>query len=298
MKNIKKIIYFFSLLLIVSSCSDRITIPQYVTVEKINSLQNGMSKTVVANKMGVAPFDAYHALESGCELYSYKYVLKDQKIRPEDSDRRAGLKGNQDYFAHPKNVYVYFENNKLVDIITDLGLEYGTDLDAFGNTLESSCDGPISGCTDVEALNYNKGANADDGSCKYCPCDQIKNPDYDSVRKCGDQCISINQSKSTSEEDDCSICDIVKNASSNTTINITTVAPWEGTNQSSRNKTSNSESNSNDKKLASIDNKIAKLNKALSKSKVKDIKKGKVSKKTKLLKKALEKLQTTRNNLK
>jgi hypothetical protein len=297
MKNIKKLVYFFLLLLFISSCfiSEKVTLPQYVTVEKINSLQNGMTKTEVANKMGVAPFDVYHASENGCELYSYKYVLNDQKIRPVDSDRRAGLRGNQAHYTQPKDVYVYFKNNRLVDIITDLGLEHGTELDAFGNILEASCTGP-SGCTDVEALNYNKDATSDNGSCKYCPCDHIKNPDYDPIRKCGDICIPINQPQAKSEDDDCSICDIVKNASSNTTINVTTVAPWEETNQSSR--TSNSESNSNDKKLASIEKKIAKLNKSLSKSKAKDTKKGKVSKKTKYLQKALEKLQTTKNNLK
>lgn len=296
MKKIKTIIYLFSLILIISACSDRITLPQYVTVQTLNSLQNGMSKAEVANKMAIAPFDAYHALESGCELYSYKYVLHDQKIRPEDSDKKAGLKGNQEYYDHPKDVYVYFKDNKLVDLITDLGLEKGTGLDAFGKSLENSCAGPVSGCMDIQALNYNKNATAEGGNCKYCPCDQVKNPNYDSARKCGDQCIPINQPQTKSDDDDCSICDIVKNASANTTINVTTVAPWAGAKQSSSSASNNSKSNN--KKLASIDKKIEKLNKVLSKSKAKDVKKGKVSKKTKLLQKLLDKSQVIRNNLK
>lgn len=294
--NLRQVIYILSLLFIVSSCSDRITLPQYVTVEKLNSLQNGMSKIEVANKMDVAPFDAYHSLESGCELYSYKYVLNNQKIRSENIDRKDGLRGNIDYFEDPKDVYVYFKNSKLVDIITDLGMKYGTDLDDFGNILEASCSGPISGCTDATALNYNKDATADNGTCEFCPCDQMKNPEYDPIRKCGDICIPIKQegedidgSGSRSADDDCSICDIVKNAGANTTINVSTVAPWTESNTSSNTLKANTNSK-NDKKVSNFDKKMAKLNKAIEKSKAKDLKKGKVSKKTKLLQKAIDKL--------
>jgi len=302
MKNIKNILYFFTLLLFVSSCAvivpDRITLEQYVTVEKINALQNGMSKTDVAKKMDIAPFDAYHALNSGCELYSYKYVLNDQKIRPADKDKRSALKGNQAHYTQPKNVYVYFKNNKLVDVITDLGLGYGTDLDDFSNKLESACAGPISGCTDAGALNYNKDATKDNGSCEYCPCDQMRNPEYDPIRKCGDICIPIEEEGGDNSDgsgngnggdDDCSICDIVKNAGANTTINVSTVAPWVGGSNSSNNSNSNANSKG-DKKQSGPEKRMAKLNKALEKSKAKDGKKGKVSKKTKILQKAVDKL--------
>ena len=296
MKNIKKIIYFFSLLLFVSSCSfsERITLPQYVTVETINSLQNGMSKTEVANKMSIAPFDAYHSLQSGCELYSYKYVLNDQKIRPIDKDKRSGLKGNQAHYTQPKDVYVYFKDNRLVDIITDLGIGQGTDLSDFGSTRESSCAGPIFGCMDATALNYNNDANKDNGSCEYCPCDQMKNPDYDPVRNCGDKCIPIESivGNTNAIEDDCTLCDIVKNASANTTINVTTVAPWEGASANQGSNTSNSKSSS--KAIGKAQKKLEKLNKALAKSKTKDAKKGKISKKTKILQKVIDKLNNNK----
>ena len=299
MKNIKNLIYIFTLLIFVSSCSfsERVTLPQYVTVEKINSLRNGMSKTEVANKMGVAPFDAYHALQSGCELYSYKYVLNDQKIRPADKDKRPGLKGNQAHYNHPKDVYVYFKNNRLVDIITDLGLDYVTELDDLSKTFESSCAGPVSGCTNATALNYNKDATKDNGSCEYCPCDQMKNPGYDPIRKCGDICIPIDSGDkstngdddSTNGDDDCNICDIVKNAGANTTINVSTVAPWVESKTSSNTSKTTVNSN-NDKKLSASEKKMEKLNKALEKSKAKDAKKGKVSTRTKILQKQLDRL--------
>jgi|TARA_B110000495_G_scaffold151109_1_gene134092 hypothetical protein len=302
MKNLNKIICFLSILLFVSSCSDRIILPQYTTVEKVNSLENGMTKNRVANTMSVDPFDAYHALEDGCELYSYKYVLNDQKIDPKLKNRKEGLSGNQDHYTQPKDVYVYFENNQLVDIITDLGLKFKTDLEDFGNQLESSCAGPVSGCTDVSALNYNDSATKDDGTCDYCPCDFIKNPDYDPIRNCGEKCIPINGDASSSNgsnshnsgsDDDCSICDLVKNAGANTTINVSTVAPWSSNNSSSNSKAINSKvanSKSKSDKKNGLDKKISKLSDALEKSKAKDAKKGKVSKKTKILQKAVDKL--------
>lgn len=293
MKTIKKILYFFTILLFISSCSEKITIPQYVTVEKLNSLKSGMSKNEVSNKMDIPPYDAYHALESGCELYSYKYVINDQKIRPIDVERRPGLKGNQAHYTQPKDVYVYFKNNRLVDLVTDGSLSYHDK----GMELEYYCSGPISGCMDKQALNYNQDATQDNGSCEYCPCDQMINPNYDPVRKCGDICIPINSSDvSNNVDDDCSICDIVKNAGANTTINVQTVAPWETSNRSSSRNGINSANNS--KKVSGFEKKIAKLNKALEKSKAKDAKKGKVSKKTKILQKALDKLTNNKNNKK
>ena len=296
MKNLNKIIYFLSALLFITSCSDRIILPQYTTVEKVNSLENGMTKIKVENTMNIAPFDAYHGLQNGCELYSYKYVLNDQKIDPNDKNKKEGLSGNTDHYTQPKDVYVYFENNQLVNIITDLGLKMNSDLDDFGNLLESSCAGPVSGCTDLSALNFSESATSDDGTCKYCPCDFIKNPDYDPIRNCGEECIPINNnadgnnspgSHSNNTDDDCSICDLVKNAGANTTINVSTVAPWNSNNSSSNNKISDSKSKNN--KISGADNKQSKLSKALEKSKARDLKKGKVSKKTKLLQKAVDK---------
>lgn len=294
MKNYNKILFFFSILFFISSCSEKIILPQYVTVDKINSLSNGMTKKKVENTMKIAPFDAYHGLQNGCELYSYKYVLNDQKIDPEDKNKKDGLNGNIEHYTQPKNVYVYFENNLLTNVITDLGLKYNNDLDDFGNLLEASCSGPVSGCTDESALNFNEAATQDDGSCEFCPCDFMKNPNYDPVRNCGDQCIPINDSKNDSKndgstgnsDDDCSICDLVKNAGANTTINVSTTAPWSNNSSAQSNR---NESIAKTKKTSS-NKKLDKLNSALEKSKAKDAKKGKTSKKTKMLQKAIDKL--------
>ena len=47
----------------------------------------------------------------------------------------------------------------------------------------------IRGCVDSLALNYDETANTDDGSCEYCPCDYIMNPDYDPNKACNEPCI-------------------------------------------------------------------------------------------------------------
>jgi hypothetical protein len=256
----------------------------------VNSLENGMTKNRVANAMSIDPFDVYHGLENGCELYSYKYALNDQKIDPKLKNRKEGLSGNQDHYTQPKDVYVYFENNQLVDVITDLGLKFKTDLEDFGNQLEGSCAGPVSGCTDMSALNYDESATKDNGTCDYCPCDFMKNPDYDPIRNCGEKCIPIDgddsnsdgsNSHGSSSDDDCSICDIVKNAGANTTINVSTVAPWSSNKNSSTSNASNAKVNnakSKANKKTGLDKKISKLTDALEKSKAKDAKKGRFKK--------------------
>tara|TARA_B100000497_G_C7522719_1_gene317532 strand:- start:237 stop:806 length:570 start_codon:yes stop_codon:yes gene_type:complete len=72
-----------------------------------------------------------------------------------------------------------------------------TDKDALNynkdaNIDDGSCEYPfveILGCTDSTAANYYSQANTDDNSCVYCPCDYIKNPSYDPKKPCNEVCI-------------------------------------------------------------------------------------------------------------
>ena len=38
---------------------------------------------------------------------------------------------------------------------------------------------------DPQSINYNEEAIVDDGNCEYCPCDFVKNPNYDKNKAAG-----------------------------------------------------------------------------------------------------------------
>ena len=96
-----------------SSCSEYKTLPQYVSVEKLNNLTPGMNKLSVANTLGVQPYDAFHATESGCELYSYKYLHRKQEVNPDRAEDPGSLRGNTPVYEDMNDVYIFFESGEL-----------------------------------------------------------------------------------------------------------------------------------------------------------------------------------------
>jgi hypothetical protein len=294
-------------------CSEYTTVPQYVSVEKLNLLDPGMDKSAVSKALGALPFDAYHSTESGCELYSYKYLHKKQEIKPDKKEDETSLKGNEVVYEDANDAFLYFEEGKLTSIITanaDHDREFVAELD-------KACLGPIRGCTDAEALNYNDEADEDDDSCEYCPCGFYMNPDYDEKRECGERCLPEEVEEVEEEdEEDCSLCDLVQTANSNVTLNVTaantvSTAPvgksgrrGSGLGQANSNSRSAGKASKADRTVSkgtksksaselsrSANKKLEKLQAQLEKSKKKDSKRGKESKKTKLLKAAIAKIE-------
>jgi len=304
-----------------SSCSEYKTLPQYVSVEKLNNLTPGMNKLSVANTLGVQPYDAFHATESGCELYSYKYLHRKQEVNPDRAEDPGSLRGNTPVYEDMNDVYIFFESGELSRVMTDNSATNKT----FVKSLEQICEGPIYGCTDMEALNFNDEAGEDDGSCEFCPCDYYKNPDYDAERECGEQCLpyddgSEDDEDEEEEEEECSLCDVVQNATGEVTLNINASSMTTGgTSAKSAGRSGNASSTparsiagnraiSGKKKsvdLPSItrgapgasdlsrsrNKKLEKLEAQLAKSEEKDAKRGKESRQTKLIKKAIEKIE-------
>lgn len=303
-----------------TSCSEYKTLPQYVSVEKLNNLTPGMNKTSVANTLGVQPYDAYHGTESGCELYSYKYLHRKQEIDPERKEDPGSLRGNTPVYEDMNDVYIFFENGELSRVMTD---NAATNKD-FVATLEQACEGPVYGCTDQEALNYNEDAQEDDGSCEFCPCDYYKNPDYDAERQCGEQCLPYDDGSEDDEdeedEEECSLCDVVQNATGEVTLNINASSMTTGgssaksssrfgnaapaparpavgnSGKSGKKKSVDLPSITRDAPGASDlsrsrNKKLENLKAQLAKSEEKDAKRGKESRQTKLIKKAIEKIE-------
>jgi hypothetical protein len=191
----------------------------------------------------------------------------------------------------------------------------------FVAELISACNGPISGCTDADALNFNEEAVIDDNSCNYCPCNYYANPLYDENSDCEEQCLPIEEEEeeekeeeenSSSNENTCTLCDVVQAANGQVNINIKSGGEvsynTENTNISNNDESSQGDDenkkkgnnkkskNKNDKKSSDDNNqkilkKIDQLEEKLEKSEKKDSKKGVESKRTQLLRKTIELLE-------
>ena len=301
MNKIKPILICL-MLTTIYSCSEYVVVPQYVTVEKLNALEAGMSKEAVSTALSVAPYDAYHSTENGCELYSFKYLHKYQEINSSNKTQKGALRNNVSVYDDENDAFLYFENGLLLDLIT-------ADAKADNNfvtNLITACNGPVSGCTDANALNFNENAVVDDSSCEYCPCDFVKNPNYRENNECEQKCMPVK----TDTTEDCSLCDVINGANENVTINISTSAPWEDAAQNYTRNSSGSNTASNQNKSQKSKNDIGsskktdKLNKSLAKlqdqlgdSQSRDSKKGKTSKRTQLLEISIEKIESALNQL-
>ena len=304
-KNINQLFFFIATIFLMCSCSEYVIVPQYASVEKLNSLTSGMSKDEVSQNLSVEPYEAYHSTENGCELYGYKYLHKFQEINPKNKHNRGALKGNPPRYDDESDAFLYFENGKLKDlIVADANVNH-----EFVDEMIASCNGPISGCTDSSALNYNPDAIINDGSCEFCPCDYYKNPNYDSNKECEEQCIPVDNGDADNDGDgdeaeDCSLCDIVSAANGNVNINIkSSLDSSPNTNNSKRNNKKNidvdldsNKNNSGKKsgkssKLSKREKQIKKFEEKLKKSQESDSKKGGKSMKTQFYETSLEKLK-------
>ena len=227
----KRIVYLLFLAFLISSCSKQVVQvvknnhePYYVTVQQLNVLEIGMTKNQVSKKLNVPPFDVFHSLENGCELYSYKYKHKDHEVKSKEVETRSGLNGGKDYYPNnvAGDVFLYFKNNQLVDLVTESYQGFAD----FGKSLEPLCSiKSIEGCMDINALNYNEKAVFDNNSCEYCPCDFVKNPDYDENCSNSKKCVSTLKLEKDKEaefdaklkklekisqiSDSCTFCDLI-----------------------------------------------------------------------------------------
>ena len=65
--------------MLLASCSEYTVIPQYVSVQELNSLEAGMTKAKVVESLGAEPFDAFHSSENGCEYTASNTLTLDKK---------------------------------------------------------------------------------------------------------------------------------------------------------------------------------------------------------------------------
>ena len=60
-----------------------------------------------------------HATESGCELYSYKYLHRKQEVNPDRAEDPGSLRGNTPVYEDMNDVYIFFESGELSRVMTD-----------------------------------------------------------------------------------------------------------------------------------------------------------------------------------
>jgi hypothetical protein len=79
----------------------------------------------------------------------------------------------------------------------------------------------LRGCTDPMSINYNPDAIVSDGSCEYCPCNYIKNPNFNpnqAVSECNSKCVPADGGKK--DDKGCSNCDIIEKLSNSANVNL------------------------------------------------------------------------------
>lgn len=275
--------------IMLASCSEYVLVPQYVTVEKLNALESGMTKEAVSASLNVDPYDVFHSTENGCELYSYKYLHRFQEINSKNKHNRGALRGNTLVYENESDAFLYFEDGKLKDLVVDRAKVNHK----FVESLIESCNGPVEGCTDYTALNFNAAAVIDDESCEYCPCGFYKNPNYNPKNACEQECLEIEVEE---EEDDCSICDVIKESSGDVNISVNTTAPWGSEGKKGNGGINIPTISTGMPAMPSVSSnsggskKLDKLQKQLQASREKDAQTGKTSRKTLLLEKQIERL--------
>jgi hypothetical protein len=240
----KRILQIILIALVFSSCSN-IIIPYYTTVDKITSVNPGMSKEKVVATLGIEPYEIFHGIEGGCEIHQFKY--KHKEVGHGTLNSYSNTSGAEK-FVDPSNVYVYYRDGKVESLVTDEGKKGGSMVLSFAQELQDACEGkeiviePIFGCMDKKALNYNKKATMQRnegvsesetvlsiGDCEYCICDYKPNKKYDAKKNCGERCIPIAKPKKDEKIKteieimgaDCTLCDLAEKPNAKINIDLT-----------------------------------------------------------------------------
>lgn len=243
MKNMYKskslvILSILCIAFVFTSCKT-VLVPQYVKVENVGKLKTGMDKKqVLSNLENVYPSEILNGT-GDCEIHEYLYVKPHRSLYNVSGllNRAELISGNPKYISENKATLV-FRNNKLATIYSDGGTDEIASLLTVQNGLDDECKNEITvpkGCMDPMSLTYNPEALEDDGSCEYCDCGMVPNPEYNDKRPisvCNTKCISedmvdengelIKNTKSDTERkcDECDLIDAIKGSGASVNIEL------------------------------------------------------------------------------
>ncbi len=215
----KKILLYVNISLILifgASCklNKSSFLAQHVTTEQLTNLEPGMNKDQALTVFsGIYPFDIMMGADAGCEVHIYKYFKPSRKVVPFNLQREEYLNTGRKIYEKSTEALVYYQDGKVVLVSTEGNNGKFNKVIAKRAADLKACAGPVKGSTDPSSLNYNPDATEDDGSAKYCDCGSITNPDYNPKRPlsdCNQPCLKLEVESSEPEEDDCSLCDMIK----------------------------------------------------------------------------------------
>ncbi len=212
----KKILIYINIslvLLFAASCKSSY-VAQHVTTEQLTNIEPGMNKDQALSVFsGIYPFDIMMGTDAGCEVHVYKYYKPSRKVIRFNVQREEYLNTGRKIYEKSAEALVYYQDGKVVLVSTEGNKgKYNNVMDKRVEDVKA-CSGPVKGCMDPTSLSYNPDASEDDGSCKYCDCGSISNPNYNPKRPlsdCNQPCLKLEKESSGSEGDDCSLCDMIK----------------------------------------------------------------------------------------
>lgn len=225
----KKLVYIGLLSVSLVSCKTTIQ-PMYVTTGEVASLNTGMTKQEARAQLGnLNPHDILMAQEGGCEVHQYKYKTPEKIVSSVRADKKGGLTEGRKQYVDESDVFLIYKNNKLTSVVTNAGKADAIKLMQDIAAAQALCnESGLKGCTDPASLSYNPNAVIDDGSCTYCECGSIPNPNYNPNRpdsECNSKCIKV-ESVEQSNDPGCTNCDLIdKLSKTNANVNINVSLP-------------------------------------------------------------------------
>ena len=142
-----KIAGFLLGIIILASCSKYI-VPPFTDVSKIAQIRTGMKVKQVADVLGIEPYDVFYQQETGAQILSFNYRLKNRvmyvyntvnvmEVKRQTSDENSQKAGEVYYDKQYRTLYALFDNKgDMTSYITTAGKEDEGKLIVLGNTLK------------------------------------------------------------------------------------------------------------------------------------------------------------------
>jgi hypothetical protein len=268
----KKLVYISLLTVSLVSCKTAIQ-PMYVTSSEVASLNTGMTKQEARTILGnLSPHDILMAQEGGCEVHQYKYKTPEKIVSPSRADKKDGLTEGKKQFVDESDVFLIYKAGKLASVVTNAGKADAIKLMKDIAAAQALCnESGLKGCTDPASLSYNPNAVIDDGSCTYCECGSVPNPNYNPnrpVSDCNQKCVKVEVVQEATEPacTNCDLLDKLSKTNANVNINLNLPTDNSGSKSGSSTNTKGADSKKSTQPAAKGANPISNLKKKLVKT--------------------------------